>query len=130
MEITNIVNEVSKSVAPKLASVPVVNNAQSVETEVGKGLPQEPKKPEVSPSQQIEETVSDLNKFVQSIQRGIQFSVHEETGRSIITVTDRETGEEIRKFPSEEALAIADYIAETRAQVSDVSKGIVFNQSA
>ena len=130
MEITNIVNEVSKSVAPKLASVPVVNNAQSVETEVGKGLPQEPKKPEVSPSQQIEETVSDLNKFVQSIQRGIQFSVREETGRSIITVTDRETGEEIRKFPSEEALAIADYIAETRAQVSDVSKGIVFNQSA
>lgn len=74
--------------------------------------------------------MSDLNKFVQSIQRGIQFSVHEETGRSIITVTDRETGEEIRKFPSEEALAIADYIAETRAQVSDVSKGIVFNQSA
>jgi len=130
METINIVNTVAKAVSPKPSSVPVSNNDLSSTAEIGKALPQDPLKAEASQSQKIEETVSDLNKFVQSIQRGIQFSVHEETGRSIITVTDRETGEEIRKFPSEEALAIADYIAETRAQVSDVSKGIVFNQSA
>jgi flagellar protein FlaG len=130
METLNIVSTVAKAVSPKPTSVPVSNNALSNIAEVGKALPQEAPKAEVSQSQQIEETVSDLNKFVQSIQRGIQFSVHEETGRSIITVTDRETGEEIRKFPSEEALAIADFIAETKAQLNDVSKGIVFNQSA
>jgi flagellar protein FlaG len=130
METLNIVSTVTKAVLPKPSSVPVTNNGSSNVAEVGKALPQEAPKAEVSQSQQIEETVSDLNKFVQSIQRGIQFSVHEETGRSIITVTDRETGEEIRKFPSEEALAIADFIAETKAQLNDVSKGIVFNQSA
>jgi len=130
METINIVNTVVKAVSPKPSSVPISNNDLSSTAEIGKALPQDTAKAEVSPSQQIEETVSDLNKFVQSIQRGIQFSVHEETGRSIITVTDRETGEEIRKFPSEEALAIADFIAETKAQLNDVSKGIVFNQSA
>ncbi|PCI66150.1 MAG: flagellar biosynthesis protein FlaG [Piscirickettsiaceae bacterium] len=131
METVNIVNTVQKAVTPKASSVAVSNNANSEvnSSQVGKTLPEETRLNQAPQAQAIEKTVSELNDFVQSIQRGIQFSVQEGTGRSIITVTDKETGEEIRKFPSEEALAIAEFIAEARAQ-KDAVKGLVFNQSA
>lgn len=80
--------------------------------------------------QKIEETVSELNSFVQNIQRGIQFSVQEETGRSIITITDKDTGEEIRRFPSEQALSIAAQIAETLAVPDEASLGLLVNGKA
>lgn len=42
----------------------------------------------------------------------LQFQVDDSTGANIISVLDGETGEVIRRFPSEESMAIARYIAE------------------
>lgn len=39
---------------------------------------------------------------------GLQFSVHEATGRTIVKVIDKETERLIREIPSEELLDIAD----------------------
>jgi len=71
--------------------------------------------------------VNELNKIVQNIQRGIQFSVDEESGNSVITITDKETGDEIRKFPSDQVLAISAHIAETLAVPEEVSRGVLMN---
>ncbi|PCI19820.1 MAG: flagellar biosynthesis protein FlaG [Piscirickettsiaceae bacterium] len=131
METTNLVNTVVKALAPKpTVSVSHSSDNQATSSPTGNVLPERVEVDRHVNSQELRETVSNLNEFVQNIQRGIQFSVHEETGRTVITVTDKETGEEIRTFPSEEVLAIAKFIAETKAQHSDMSKGIVFNQSA
>jgi len=78
----------------------------------------------------IEKTVSELNDFVQNIQRGIQFSLHEETGRSIVIITDKETGDVLRKFPSDEVLAISAHIAETLAVPEDKAVGLIVNGQA
>lgn len=78
----------------------------------------------------VEKTVSELNSFVQNIQRGIQFSVHEETGRSVITVTDKETGDEIRKFPSDQLLIIAEHLAEQLAVPNEWGVGLLVNGKA
>jgi len=78
----------------------------------------------------IEEKVSELNSFVQNIQRGIQFSVHDETGRSIITITDKDTGEEIRRFPSEQVLSMSATIAETLAVPGESGLGLLVNGKA
>jgi flagellar protein FlaG len=78
----------------------------------------------------VEQTVNKLNSFVQNIQRGIQFSVQEETGRSIITITDTETGEEIRRIPSDQALAIAAHISETLAVPEEARLGLLVNDKA
>lgn len=78
----------------------------------------------------VEKTVSELNSFVQNIQRGIQFSVHEETGRSVITVTDKETGDEIRKFPSDQLLIIAEHLAEQLAVPNERGVGLLVNGKA
>ena len=74
--------------------------------------------------------MSDLNSFVKNVQRGIQFSLNEETGRYIITVTDKDSGDVIRTFPSEDVLAMAAYLAESKAQSEDAARGMLVNESA
>ncbi len=56
--------------------------------------------------------INSLNASVQNIQRGIEFSIDEESGRSIVKVVDRETGDVIRQLPAEDALEISRYIKE------------------
>jgi flagellar protein FlaG len=56
--------------------------------------------------------------------------VHEDTGRSIITVTDKDSGDVIRSFPSEDVLAMAAYLAENKAQAEDAARGLLVNESA
>ncbi|MDO9372649.1 MAG: flagellar protein FlaG [Gammaproteobacteria bacterium] len=56
---------------------------------------------------ELTKAVSRLNDYVQNLSRDLQFSIDEETGYTVITVTDSATQEVIRQIPSEEALAIA-----------------------
>lgn len=93
-------------------------------------MPPEQVKAKDSEKEAIEEKVSELNSFVQNIQRGIQFSVHEETGRSVITITDIDTGEEIRRFPSEQMLLISSKISESLAVPSEKGLGLMVNSKA
>jgi len=135
METFNLVNSALKVATPKASNVAVSTDsviAQNVsnQPDVGESLPQEVKDSQPSVQQKIEDTVSDLNSFVQNIQRGIQFSVQEETGRSVVTVTDRDSGDVIRSFPSEDVLAMAAYLAENKAQSEDVARGMLVNESA
>ena len=55
----------------------------------------------------ISDLVDNLN-----LDSDLQFKVDEDTGVNVITVLDGETGEVIRRLPSEESLAISRYIAE------------------
>lgn len=137
----NSVNTIPKVVTPNVSNVAVSTEkviAQKVELkaantvlqpETGYVVPEELKSGQAQVAQIIEDKVSELNDFVQNIQRGIQFSVHDETGRSIVTVTDKESGEVIRSFPSEQVLAIAAHIAESKAQSEDVV-GLLFSESS
>ncbi len=52
----------------------------------------------------MEDVVRDLNDYVQSIGREIQFSLDDTTGRTIIRVVDAATDETIRQIPSEEIM--------------------------
>ncbi len=61
----------------------------------------------------LKEAVTQINSYVQNLQRNLQFTVDEETGKDIVTVTDSESNEVIRQIPSEEALALARRLAES-----------------
>ena len=50
----------------------------------------------------VRNAVSDLNGFAEEIQTNLRFSVDEGSGRSIITVTDKQTGDVIRQIPAKE----------------------------
>lgn len=56
-----------------------------------------------------------LNEFVEKVQTNLSFSVDEGSGRSVVTVTDTQTGDLIRQIPAKEALAVANIIREAVA---------------
>jgi uncharacterized FlaG/YvyC family protein len=55
----------------------------------------------------VKEAVGNLNDFVQKLTRTLQFSVDEESGRTVIKVVDSETNQLIRQIPPEEVLVLA-----------------------
>lgn len=68
----------------------------------------------------VRNAVKDLNDFAQKIQTNLNFSVDEGSGRSVITVTDKQTGDVIRQIPAKEILAVANLIRESTA--ADIEK--------
>lgn len=65
-------------------------------------------------SESVTQAVDKVRDFVQVVRRDLEFSVDEETGRTIITVLDSVTGEVVRQIPPEEILAIAENLAEVQ----------------
>ena len=51
--------------------------------------------------------VDNLNNYVQTIRRELQFSVDENSGRTVIKVLDAETKEVIRQIPAEEVISLS-----------------------
>jgi flagellar protein FlaG len=73
--------------------------------------------------QNLEGMVADLNEFAQTVvQRQLQFSVDEESGKTVIKVIDTETEEVIRQIPPEVILEIQKRLGETN--------GLLFQSSA
>jgi len=66
---------------------------------------------------QLAEMVEDLNGFTQSIQRQLQFSIDDESGKVYVRVLDAETKDVIREIPSEE-------IRNMQKQLKEVSDDI------
>ena len=62
--------------------------------------------------EQLNEAVEQLNSLAQSARRKLSFSVDEDTGRTVITVKDGETDEEIRKIPSDQVLRLISSLQE------------------
>lgn len=60
----------------------------------------------------LQSAVSDINTYVQNLQRDLEFRVDRDLGRTIITVLDSETKEVIRQIPSEEVLKGARLLRE------------------
>lgn len=49
---------------------------------------------------------SEINQYLKSIDRQIEFNVDRETGNTVIKITDTGTGQVLRQIPSEAMLAI------------------------
>ena len=58
--------------------------------------------------EELNEAVSQLNDFVQNVQRDLQFEVDNDMGRTIVRVVDQQTQEVIRQMPDEVALRLAE----------------------
>jgi flagellar protein FlaG len=58
--------------------------------------------------EQLDEAVSQLNDFVQNVQRDLQFEVSDDLGQTIVRVVDQSTKEVIRQIPDEVAVRLAE----------------------
>ena len=71
---------------------------------------------------ELNQAVKQINDFVQDIQRNIEFSVDDDTGRTVIRVYDSSTEELIRQIPNEEVLELAKNLKQ--------NNGLLFNAKA
>jgi flagellar protein FlaG len=82
----------------------------------GRAAPEPPRQAPAAPPveiHKIESVTRQIDSFLRSINRSLQFRLDESTGRMVVSICDAETGEVIRQVPGEEALRIAQNI-ETR----------------
>lgn len=56
---------------------------------------------------QVKQAVEDINKSMQSLSQGLEFSIDADSKQTIVKVIDPQTKEVIRQMPSQEALEIA-----------------------
>ncbi len=76
----------------------------------------------VAPSEQhavtadsLGEALSSIKDFVHSIRRDLNFDLDDESGKMVVRVTDRATGEVVRQIPTEDALRLAESLEEARS---------------
>jgi flagellar protein FlaG len=62
-----------------------------------------------------------IDSYLRSTGRALQFSVDEATGRTVVTVKDAATGETIRQIPSEEAMRLAHALGQHSNALIDLA---------
>lgn len=77
----------------------------------------------------IESAVAEVSEFVQAKNRQLDFSIDEKSQRSVVRVTDSESGDVIRQIPSEEVLALSERIKDLQSDVG-AAVGVLFNKQA
>lgn len=75
--------------------------------------PQPAAKPASSVSKvEVRAAVEQMQDYAQVMSRQLQFDVDEDSGRTVIRVLDKDSGDVIRQIPSEEVLALAKQMKE------------------
>ena len=60
----------------------------------------------------LNSAIAEMKRYVQSVQRNLQFEVDEESNRTIVRVVDSQTGDVVRQIPAEEFLQMAKRMEE------------------
>ncbi|MEK2608760.1 flagellar protein FlaG [Pseudomonas shirazensis] len=78
------------------------------------------KEPEaVIDAEQVRNAVSEIEKFLSTSRRNLEFTTDEDSGKIVVKVIASETGELIRQLPSEEALRIANSLSDVNSLLFD-----------
>ena len=78
----------------------------------------------VPTQEQLQQAVSKLNQSAQAQSQGLEFSIDNDTKRTVVKVVDQTTKEVLRQIPSPEALEIA------KSLESGDNKGLLIKQTA
>ena len=123
------VNIVNPQVAPQKVNTQVGESRQVAQTEAvvkhqPKPVPEAPKvdinrEPIIS-SKELEAKIVELNEAMVSRNQAVLFSTDAATGKDVVRVSNKTTGELIRQMPSVEALKAMQNI--------DQMMGLIFNQ--
>lgn len=70
-------------------------------------------------SERLKRAVQDIEKFVQSIKRNLEFSIDEHSGKVIVKVIASDTGEVVRQIPTAEAMKLADSLSSASSVLFD-----------
>lgn len=104
-----------------------VDNLQKNATTIGTSIAEEQKSVSASETNKAEKMTSEqLNKVAQQLQdfmgemnRSLEFIVDEDSGRDVIKVLDKDTGDLIKQYPSEEVLSIISKLSNASGSLID-----------
>jgi flagellar protein FlaG len=94
------------STTPVSPATAVSREASATHTEEQELKPTETASTSQPTREQLDQAIGEVKKALAPVARNLQFSIDNETGRSVVKVVDATTNEIIRQFPSEELLAI------------------------
>jgi len=140
-QITSVVQNITRPVERASVAAPrVVDNvdkrqgvAADKQAATGTDLQAENSEATASTNRaELEQAVSDINAYVQTVNRELQFRVDEALplGRSVVTVIDADTQETIREFPSKEALELAHRLKAASEETRSQLEGLIFSARA
>ncbi len=114
-------NRVDSRAAVESAQSPAVVERQNV-AEIGNELRQQPidantDVKSAAEAVDINDTVDKLREHVKSLDRELEFSIDEDSGRTVITVRDPETDEVLRQIPPDELLYVVKALQENSANL-------------
>jgi len=69
--------------------------------------------------EQLEKMAQQLQEFMGEMNRSLQFHVDQDSGRDVIKVLDKNSGELIKQYPSEEVLSLVSKLSETAGILID-----------
>lgn len=82
-------------------------------------------KPATEPNHdQIAKAAEKFSQYMNSTSRDLRFLVDQDTGKIIVKVIDKNSGDVIRQIPSEEVLAVAKTLTD------EASQGVIIRQKA
>lgn len=68
---------------------------------------------------QLEKVAEQLHEFIGQMNRGLEFSVDKDSGRDVIKVLDKTSGELIKQYPTEEVLSLVAKLSEATGNFVD-----------
>ena len=71
---------------------------------------------------QLKSVLAEVQKAVTPVAQSLQFTIDQDTGKTVVKVMDTETNKVLRQFPTEEVLAMAKSL--------DKLQGLLLNQKA
>jgi flagellar protein FlaG len=125
-----MINDISTTLTTQAAKDPGRESRKTEATRAVTGQPaitqvsQFPAAQPVGSTQAVRPTASSLSKeevtaavaqmkdFAQVMSRQLQFDVDDDSGRTVVRVLDKDSGDIIRQIPSEEVLALAKHMKE------------------
>ena len=101
----NVANNTQRiSEAPQTNLAPQVNSTKAAPVQTTAAVQRADTAPSID---QVKQAIQDINKSFQSLSRGLEFTIDEDSQRTIVKVIDQQTKEVIRQLPSQETLEIA-----------------------
>ena len=70
-------------------------------------------------AKQLDKVAQQLQEFVGGLNRNIEFSVDKESGRDVIKVIDKASGDLLKQFPSEDVLTMVSKLSEMVGGIVD-----------
>ena len=124
--------QLSRAVSEQMATV-TSPSAVAIEKADAARVPATPTQPPVAtqvspdnaserpPREAMKAAAEQIESYLKSVGRELQFSVDEETGETVITVRDASTGEIVRQIPKAEAMRIAHSLGSRANVLIDIS---------